>query len=146
MSLWIQRLDSRTLVIVNLHSQVGDVSDYTPTSCWLLSQIHLYFENKIEVHCRHKRYSTLLFHNSCHLIQALSIVTSQIMVSIIPGWIRVTLPLQQLPMFGCELSNQLELVNCLATRNFPLKPSLSSPRPVAWFWLAKRTCSYLKRI
>ena len=59
-----------------MFSQVGDVSEYIPTSRWLLSQIHLYFENKIEVHCRHKRYGTLLFHKSCDLIQALSTALS----------------------------------------------------------------------
>ena len=60
-----------------MFSQVGDVSEYIPTSRWLLSQIHLYFENKIEVHCRHKRYGTLLFHKSCDLIQALSTALSK---------------------------------------------------------------------
>ena len=41
-----------------------------PNSHWLLSQFHVYFENTIQ--CRHKRYGTLLYHNSCDVIKALS--------------------------------------------------------------------------
>ena len=51
----------------------GDLSEEDiPSSHWLLSQLYLYFEDKLEVHCRHRRYGTLLFHRSCDLIQALS--------------------------------------------------------------------------
>ena len=51
----------------------GNLSEEDIPSCrWLLSWLYLYFEDKLEVHCRHKRYGTLLFHRSCDLIQALS--------------------------------------------------------------------------
>ena len=60
-------------------------------------------------------------------------MTSQIMTGTLPGWPRVTLPLQQPPMFGCGLSNQLESVNCLPIHHLPFEPPLSTPCPVAGF-------------
>ena len=39
--------------------QASDVPEHIPTSRWLLSQIHLYFGNKIEVICCHKCYGIL---------------------------------------------------------------------------------------
>ena len=43
-----------------------------PNSRWLLSRLHVYFKDKLDVRCRHKIYGTLLYHNSCDMIQALS--------------------------------------------------------------------------
>lgn len=48
-----------------------------PNSRWLLSLLHLYFENKIEVQCRLKRYGTLIHHKNCDLIHALTIALSK---------------------------------------------------------------------
>ena len=50
-----------------------DVSEQDiPTTRWLLSRLHLYFENQLEAQCRHRCYGTLLFHKRCDLVQALS--------------------------------------------------------------------------
>ena len=50
-----------------------DVSEQDiPTTRWLLSRLHLYFENRLEAQCRHRCYGTLLFHKRCDLVQALS--------------------------------------------------------------------------
>lgn len=43
-----------------------------PSSRWLISHLHLNFENMLEMQCRHRRYGTLLYHKHCDLIQALS--------------------------------------------------------------------------
>ncbi len=63
---------------VSMFPQVSDLSERDiPTSRWLLSLLHLYFEDKLEVQCRHRRYGTLLFHTECDLIQALSTALGQ---------------------------------------------------------------------
>ena len=43
-----------------------------PSSRWLLSQLHVHFENMLEAQCRQRRYGTLIYHKSCDLIHALS--------------------------------------------------------------------------
>ena len=55
-------------VHVHVHVCQSDI----PTTRWLLSRLHLYFDNMLEVQCRHRRYGTLVYHNSCDLVQALS--------------------------------------------------------------------------
>ena len=43
-----------------------------PNSRWLLSQLHVHFENMLEVQSRQRRYGTLIYHKSCDLIHVLS--------------------------------------------------------------------------
>ena len=43
-----------------------------PSSRWLLSHLHLHFEDMIEVQCRQRRYGTLVYHKNCDLVHALS--------------------------------------------------------------------------
>ena len=43
-----------------------------PTSRWLLSKLHFYFDDSLQAHCRHKRYGTMLMHKQCDVVQALS--------------------------------------------------------------------------
>ena len=58
----------------NVHVQVceGDI----PNAHWLLSHLHLYFENMLEVQCRHRQYSTLLYHRICVVVGIHKIKTS----------------------------------------------------------------------
>ena len=48
-----------------------DISDM-PTSRWLLSKLHYYFDNTLQVHCSHKHYGTILMHKECDVMKALS--------------------------------------------------------------------------
>ena len=56
----------------SVHVHVHVCQSGIPTTRWLLSRLHLYFDNMLEVQCRHRRYGTLVYHNSCDLVQALS--------------------------------------------------------------------------
>ncbi len=49
------------------------IQDNVPNSRWFLSNLQVYYEGMLEVHCRHRRYGTILFHKNCDLINALSI-------------------------------------------------------------------------
>ena len=53
--------------------QVNACEIDTPSCRWFLSHLHGYFENVLEVQCRHKHYGTLLYHKHCDLIHALSL-------------------------------------------------------------------------
>ena len=55
-----------------LHIALG--SENIPTRKWLLSKLHSYYENKIEVQCRQRRYGSVLFHRKCDLVHTLSTV------------------------------------------------------------------------
>ena len=58
---------------IALFSSIVHVSgDDIPTTRWLLPHLHLHFNARLEVQCRHKRYGTLLYHKSCDLVRALS--------------------------------------------------------------------------
>jgi len=57
---------------------VGSITERDlPTNRWLLSRLHVFFEDNIEVQCRHKRFGTLIFHKNCDLVHALSIALGQ---------------------------------------------------------------------
>ena len=57
-----------TASFVNVSACESDI----PSSRWLLSQLHVHFENMLEVQSRQRRYGTLIYHKSCDLIHALS--------------------------------------------------------------------------
>ena len=59
---------AHTASFVNVSVCESDI----PSSCWLLSQLHVHFENMLEVQCRQRQYDTLIYHKSCDLIHALS--------------------------------------------------------------------------
>ena len=63
---------------VSMFPNVGSITERDlPTNRWLLSRLHVFFEDNIEVQCRHKRFGTLIFHKNCDMVHALSTVLGQ---------------------------------------------------------------------
>ena len=66
--------DFNTLCMLNSTAFSNlDVSESdVPTSRWLLSKLHFYFNDNLQSHCRQKRHGTILMHKQCDILQALS--------------------------------------------------------------------------
>ena len=70
----LPRLDDELKALCMLNSITSpslDTSDM-PTSRWLLSKLHYYFDNTLQMHCSHKQYGTILMHKECDVMKTLS--------------------------------------------------------------------------
>lgn len=49
----------------------------TPGNRWLLSHLHGYFGDTLQVECTHQTYGSILLHRDCNIIKALSVTLGQ---------------------------------------------------------------------
>ena len=54
------------------------LTDDLPSRRWVLSRLHTHFGDAIEVHCRHKRYGSIIFARGCDLVHAVSSVLGKL--------------------------------------------------------------------